>query len=154
MLQSALIRSWLPFIAGLILSGVVVHLFWSNHSLEREKKIAEDWAANLEAVNSQLVQSREQSEIDRLHYLRQIKEKEGEINNLESDVAAGRKRLRVAAECVPTSGTDASGVGGRTAELTPAARQDYFALVRGMEQQYQLLQLCRADLRRRANGTR
>lgn len=156
MLQLSLIRSVLPFVIGVVLSGGIVHLFWSNYSLEREKKIAEDWAANLQFVNNQLQESQEAREKQRLEYLEKIGGIEDENKRLESDVSAGRKRLRIAtANCVPPSGTDAGGTGEGTAELAPSARQDYYALRSGLEEQFELLQYCRAELKRRsAHGTR
>lgn len=55
-----------------------------------------------------------------------------EDDRLAADVAAGKRRLRVAAQCpasgVPAAARTSSVDDGAPAELTPIARQDYFAL--------------------------
>uniref|UniRef100_UPI0035E3D6E3 lysis system i-spanin subunit Rz n=1 Tax=Atlantibacter hermannii TaxID=565 RepID=UPI0035E3D6E3 len=50
-------------------------------------------------------------------------------NQLERDVAAGRKRLQISAKCPAIGSTASSGMDdASTAELTPDARQNYFHL--------------------------
>jgi hypothetical protein len=69
---------------------------------------------------------------------------------LERDVAIGVRKLRVKANCVSRA-TDASGTAAGTAELDAAARLDYYALRRGIDEQRGLLNLCRAELKKRSN---
>lgn len=71
------------------------------------------------------------AEIDRRH-IEGLSHARAEDDHLAADVAAGKRRLHVAADC-STSGmpdsTSAAGMDdGAAAELTPVARQDYFAL--------------------------
>lgn len=71
---------------------------------------------------------------------------------LERDVAASRSRLRVKATCsnMPNGSTVPGGTQTGTVELDPAARPAYFALRRGLAEQLGLLNLCRAELKKRA----
>lgn len=70
--------------------------------------------------------------------------------NLERDVAVGVRKLRVKASCVPNV-TDAGRAGSGTAELDAAARPTYYALRRGIDEQRGLLNLCRAELKKRSS---
>lgn len=110
-------------------------------------------AANVEAVNQQLIASRAQTEEIRKVFLYYKTGKENETSALERDVADGIKRLRVKATCapaVPATGTVPGGAGEGTAELEHAARSDYFALRREADRQYAELQFCRSELRKRS----
>jgi prophage endopeptidase len=113
-------------------------------------------AANVDAVNQQLIASRAQTEQIRRDYETYKQDKENETSALERAVADGTKRLRVAARCpaaVRTDGTVSGGVGAGAPELAATARSDYFELRRGLDRQYGLLQLCRSELRKRSSGT-
>lgn len=71
------------------------------------------------------------ADLDQRH-TQALSDARAETARLAAAVAAGERRLRVAARC-PSAGVSrpASAAGmddGEAAELTPAARQDYFAL--------------------------
>lgn len=70
---------------------------------------------------------------------------------LQRDIAIGVRKLRVKATCRVPNPANASGTGAGTAELDPVARQDYYALRRGIDEQRGLLNLCRAELLKRSN---
>lgn len=83
------------------------------------------------------------------------KDAEDKTDQLERDVAAVTRQLRIRATCtstnpatagVPQAGTDPVGVVAGTAELDPVARQAYFELRRGIQRQYDQLNICRARL--------
>ncbi|MCI0234834.1 lysis protein, partial [Cronobacter sakazakii] len=62
-------------------------------------------------------------------YTQELANAQSTINQLERDVAAGNKRLRLAATCGKNGATGSPGVDdASTAELTPDARQNYFHL--------------------------
>lgn len=105
------------------------------------------------AINIQLIQSRAETESIRATYLSEKEKANREIDDLERRVTAGPERLYIKAKCpadVPGAGTDASGTGSGAAELDPIASGYYFALERGLADQYRLLQFCRAELKRRS----
>lgn len=83
---------------------------------------------------------------------RRLRDAEKENERLRADVDTGRQRLRVRAVCsggdgVPEASTVTSVGHGATAELDPAARQDYFALRAGIERVTRQLGACQARLR-------
>lgn len=88
----------------------------------------------------------------RKEYLEYQKNAKSEIDDLERRIAGGSKRLYVKAKCpaVPATAADASRAGTGTAELDATATRTYFALERGLAEQYSLLQLCRKELRNRS----
>lgn len=107
---------------------------------------------NVDAVNQQLIASRAQAEEIRKVFLDYKTGKENETSALERDVAAGKRRLLVAAKCtaVPATGTVPGRAGEGTAELTEAAGRSYIALRRGIDRQFAELQFCRSELKKRS----
>lgn len=87
------------------------------------------------------------SEIDQSYT--KIKEVENENAALRRAVDSGNKRLLIAAKC-PTnlsSASESSGMGDEeTPELDPEARQDYFDLRQGIEEQREQLMACQQIL--------
>ncbi len=63
-------------------------------------------------------------------YTKELADAKASIDQLERDVATGRKRLQIAATCKPVSGTSGTaGVDDATGpRLTDAAERDYFTL--------------------------
>ena len=109
------------------------------------------------AINSQLIQSRAETESIRATYLSEKEKANREIDDLERRVTAGPERLYIKAKCpaaVPGAGTDASRVDTGSAELDPIASGYYFALERGLAEQYRLLQFCRAELKKRSSPSK
>lgn len=105
-------------------------------------------------INSQLIQSRAETESIRATYLSEKEKANREIDDLERRVTAGPERLYIKAKCpagVPASGADAGRVNTGDAELDPIASGYYFALERGLADQYRLLQFCRAELKKRSS---
>lgn len=128
-------------------------LRWDNDVAARDIAAAEAVRKNLDAVNQQLIASRSETETIRATFLEYKAGKENETSDLERAVAAGVKRLRIAATCLPAvsaPGTVPGGAGRGTAELEPAARQDYYRLRRANDQQFADLQFCRSELRKRS----
>lgn len=126
---------------------------WDNDVAERDLATATAIAANVDAVNQQLVAAQAQTEAIRATFIEYKAGKENETSTLERAVADGTQRLRVAARC-PTVRADAAvpgGTGSGQPELDASARSDYYALRRGLDQQYGLLQFCRSELRKRSS---
>lgn len=127
---------------------------WSNDVHERDAAASAQIAANVSAVNEALVESQAQTEVIRSTFIKYKAGSEREITKLESAVATGTVRLQLAAHAatVRSASGDASGATATTCELDASARQDYFTLRRGLDQQYALLQLCRSELIKRSSS--
>lgn len=128
-------------------------LRWETDVQERDLATATAIRANVDAVNQQLIASRAQTESIRQTFIEYKAGKENETSALERAVADGTKRLRIKAACpaaVRADGTVPGGTGGGQPELDAAARFDYYALRRGLDRQYGLLQFCRSELRKRS----
>lgn len=125
---------------------------WGNDvaSIRHDSDVA--IAANVDAVNQQLITSRAQTEAIRQTFIEYKQGKENETNALERAVADGTKRLRVKASCpaMPSAGTVPGGAGRGTAELDATAQRAYWDLRRGLDRQYAELQFCRSELRKRS----
>jgi prophage endopeptidase len=126
---------------------------WDNDVAERDLATATAIAANVDAVNQQLIASRAQTEAIRQIFIEYKAGKENETSALERAVADGTKRLRIKASCpaVRADGTVPGGTVSGTAELDPSVRSDYFLLKRGLDRQFAELQFCRSELRKRSS---
>lgn len=128
-------------------------LRWDSEVKEVSLASANATVAAVGAINSQLIQSRAETESIRKTYLYEKEKANREIDDLERRVTAGPERLYIKAKCpagVPGAGTDASGTGSGAAELDAASTRTYLALERGLSEQYRLLQFCRAELKKRS----
>jgi prophage endopeptidase len=142
----------LALLVGAGSAWYVQGLRWETDVQERDLATATAISANVDAVNQQLIASRAQTEAIRATFIEYKAGKENETSALERAVADGSKRLRIKASCpaVRADGTVSGGAVSGTAELEPAARQDYWDLRRGLDRQYAELQFCRSELRKRS----
>lgn len=105
------------------------------------------------AINSQLIQSRAETESIRKTYLSEKEKADREIDDLERRVTSGPERLYIRAKCpagVPATGADAGRADAGAAELSSASTADYLSYERLYAQQFVLLQFCRAELKKRS----
>jgi len=142
----------LALLVGASGAWYVQGLRWNNDVAGRDIISATAIAANVDAVNQQLIASRAQTEALRATFIEYKAGKENETSALERAVADGTKRLHVKASCpaVRADGTVPGGTGSGTAELDPAVRSDYFELKRGLDRQFAELQFCRSELKKRS----
>lgn len=140
-------------LAAFMAAWYVQGLRWEKDVKEISLASANATVAAVGAINSQLIQSRAETESVRATYLSEKEKANREIDDLERRVTAGPERLYIKAKCpagVPGAGTDASGTGTGTAELDATSTRTYLALERGLADQYRLLQFCRAELKKRS----
>lgn len=138
--------------AGFGAAWYVQGLRWAEDVQSRDLAAANAISVNVAAVAAKMESDRAESEKIRAAYLDYRKGAELEISDLERRVSAGPERLYIKANCpaVPASGADAGRAGSGTAELDATATGLYFALERGLAEQYGLLQLCRSELKKRS----
>lgn len=144
----------LAFLIGASGAWYVQGLRWDNNVADIQHDTDVAIAANVDAVNQQLIASRAQTEAIRATFIEYKAGKENETSALERAVADGSKRLRVKASCpaVPADGTIPSGAVSGTAELDASAQRAYISLRRGLDRQYAELQFCRSELRKRSSN--
>lgn len=142
----------LALLVGASGAWYVQGLRWDNNvaDIRHDNDVA--IAANVEAVNKQLIASRAQTEAIRATFIEYKAGKENETSALERAVADGTKRLRVKASCpaVRADGTVPGGTVSGTAELTADASAAYWDLRRGLDRQFAELQFCRSELMKRS----
>lgn len=141
-------------LAAFLAAWYVQGLRWDKDVKETSLASANATVAAVGAINSQLIQSRSETESIRATYLSEKEKAKLEIDDLERRVTAGPERLYIKAKCpvgVPGAGTDASGTDAGAAELDASSTRTYLALERGLSEQYRLLQFCRAELKKRSS---
>lgn len=148
----ALLRYGGLFLAGFLAAFYLQGLRWDNDVAHQERAAAETLATNVSVVAAQAQQSRLETEKIRASFLEYKAGATNEIDKLESRIASGPERLYIKAKCpaVPAAGTDAGRAGAGAAELDANSTRSYFALERGLAEQYALLQLCRGELKKRS----
>lgn len=140
-------------LAAFLAAWYVQGLRWEDDVKEISLASANATVAAVDAINSKLIQSRAETELIRATYLSEKEKANREIDDLERRVTAGPERLYIKAKCpsgVPGAGTDAVRVDAGAAELDATSTGFYFALERGLAEQYRLLQFCRAELKKRS----
>ena len=128
-------------------------LRWDSDVKDAGIASANATVAAVGAINSQLIQSRAETESIRATYLSEKEKANREIDDLERRVTSGPERLYIKAKCpagVSATGADASGTGTGAAELSTASTADYLSYERLYAQQFGLLQFCRAELKKRS----
>lgn len=153
-------RAWLGLTAVLVLLliGSRLQYAWLEteladaglaHALSLKQISDTALAAQMSATQARDVRARDIAALDAKHY-QALTETKHEIDRLAADVAAGRKRLLVAAKCpagvdhVPGA-TSSAGLGdGARAELDPTSRPTHYALRRGLARVGEKLDACQS----------
>ncbi|MDE9456065.1 lysis protein [Xenorhabdus bovienii] len=116
---------------------IVSGLLWFFYSEYQQK--AQDYSdldkkhqTQLIAINEQQARIQHLAELDSKHR-QELDNAKSKIDTLRADVAAGRRKLRIKAICpvLETTSSGSMGYAG-TPQLTDAARQDYYDLLRMM----------------------
>jgi len=128
---------WKPLLllAVLVVFGALA--FWYHGRAADEKQRADDAERSLKLANDTIsdmqTRQRDVAALD-AKYTKELADAQENINQLERDVAAGNKRLRLAATCGKNGATGSPGVDDGTGpRLTDAAERDYFTLRQRIE---------------------
>ncbi|MDE9565460.1 lysis protein [Xenorhabdus bovienii] len=103
---------------------------------EKQKTINGDQATEIQQLTDRI--NYQNTHIDMLHemdtkHTQELAHAKTEIDTLQADVAVGRRKLRIQAVCPVLETTPSRGMGDAgTPQLTEAARQDYYDLLRMM----------------------
>ncbi len=123
-------KAWLIIGIELILSLLVIHLLLGK--VGEEKKRAEDAEQNLKLANATItdmqVRQRDVAALD-AKYTGELRDAKATIDQLERDVANGKRRLQLNASCTTNGATSTTSMDdGSSPRLTDSAERDYFTL--------------------------
>lgn len=128
---------WKPLLllAALVVFGALA--FWYHGRVADEKQRADAAEHNLKLANDTIsdmqARQRDVAALD-AKYTKELADAQDNIDQLERDVAVGRKRLQLNASCPKNGTTGATSLDdGTGAQLTDAAERDYFILRQGIE---------------------
>lgn len=125
-------RYWLQLIVVTVIGGLA---FFANHYRDnaitykdqRDKATDKLNLAN-DTIKDMHTRQRDVAALD-AKYTGELADAKATIDQLERDVASGKRRLQLNATCAKGNAANAPGVDdATTAELTPDARQNYFRL--------------------------
>ncbi|QFH50446.1 lysis protein [Leclercia adecarboxylata] len=123
-------KAWLIIGIELILSFLIIYLLLGQ--VLDEKKRADDAERNLKLANATIndmqVRQRDVAALD-AKYTGELQDAKATIDQLERDVASGKRRLQLNARCTTNGTTTSSGMDDGTGpRLTDSAERDYFTL--------------------------
>ena len=127
--------SWKTMLAGLLVVGLVVAGKLANYyhtqltetrssltKVNRELKLAKDDIADMQQ------RQRDVAALD-AKYTKKLEDAKANINQLERDVAAGKRRLQLSATCGKSGTPSTTAMDDATSpRLTDAAQRDYYTL--------------------------
>lgn len=114
----------------LVVMALLVNYYRDNAITYKEQrdKATSDLKLAKGTITDMQVRQRDVAALD-AKYTGELVNAQATIDQLERDVAAGKRRMRVAATCPADGTTSTGGVGDATSpRLTDAAQQDYFTL--------------------------
>ncbi|WP_049294049.1 lysis protein [Franconibacter helveticus] len=123
---------WKPLLllAALVVFGALA--FWYHGRAADEKQRADAAEHNLKLANDTIsdmqARQRDVAALD-AKYTKELADAQDNIDQFERDIAAGNKRLRLAATCGKNGATGTGGMGDASSpRLTDSAERDYFTL--------------------------
>lgn len=132
MIHALLKKNWFPLLV-LVLIGVLAFLVnrYRDNAIEYKKQRDEKTQALSLAnatISDMVVRQRDVAALD-AKYTKELTGAQENINQLERDVAAGRKRLQISARCPENGATSAGSVGHASSpRLTDSAKRNYWYL--------------------------
>ena len=127
--------SWKAGIALFIVGLIVVLALLVNHYRdnaitykEQRDKATEDLSLANNTIDDMKVRQRDVAALD-AKYTGELRDAKATIDQLERDVASGKRRLQLNANCPANGTTGTGGMGDATGpRLTDSAERDYFTL--------------------------
>lgn len=122
-------RAWIVILIELLLSGLIIAILYT--SISTEKRRAEDAEKKLALATATITdmqtRQRDVASLD-AKYTQELTDAQETINQLERDVATGKRRLQLNATCKGNT-TGTSGMDDATSpRLTDSAQRDYWSL--------------------------
>ncbi|WP_455424920.1 lysis protein [Dryocola sp. LX212] len=126
--------NWKTFAVGMLIVMMVVTAKIAAHEKRRAESAEINLAQATSTIENLKTRQRDVAALD-AKYTGELESAKANIEQLQRDVAAGAKRLRVSATCKPVSkSTSATSMDDATGpRLTDAAERDYFTLRQRIE---------------------
>ncbi len=125
-------RFWLPVLVGLLCGALAIAASHYKEKAEHEATRADNAEFNLKLANATITdmttRQRDVAALD-AKYTGELADAKATIDQLERDVASGKRRLQLNARC-PANGAPSAGgmVDASGPRLTDSAERDYFTL--------------------------
>lgn len=125
-------RFWLPVLVGLLGGALAIAASHYKEKAEHEATRADNAELNLKLANATITdmttRQRDVAALD-AKYTGELADAKATINQLERDVASGKRRLQLNARCPANGASSAGGMGDASGpRLTDSAERDYFTL--------------------------
>ena len=131
MIGAIIKRLWLPIVVIVLLGSLVWAVnHYRDNAIEYKKqrdKATENLSIANDTIDDMKVRQRDVAALD-AKYTGELQDAKATIDQLERDVATGKRRLQLNATCKSNSSGSTGMDDASTAELTPDARQNYFHL--------------------------
>lgn len=123
---------WKPLLLLVVMIALGGLAFWFYGIAEEERQRADTAERNLKLANDTITdmqtRQRDVAELD-AKYTGELQDAKATIDQLERDVATGKRRLQLNARCTANGATSSSGMDDATGpRLTDSAERDYFTL--------------------------
>lgn len=127
MLWKTVVTHWKAIFIGLLILCVMLSGMVAEHFHSQYKKSAEDLALANQTISDMQTRQRDVASLD-AKYTQELADAQETINQLERDVASGRKRLQVSARCESNTPSPTGMDDAASPRLTDSAERDYFTL--------------------------
>ena len=129
-------KFWLPALIIMLIGALAIAASHYKGKSEKEKQRADDAEHNLKLANSTITdmqtRQRDVTALD-AKYTGELADAKATIDQLEHDVASGKRRLQLNAKCPTNGATGAGGLGDASdPRLTDSAERDYWSLRAGI----------------------
>lgn len=123
---------WKPLLLLVVMIALGGVAFWFHGIAEEQRQRADTAERNLKLANDTITdmqtRQRDVAALD-AKYTGELQDAKATIDQLERDVATGKRRLQLNARCTTNGSASASGMDDATGpRLTDSAERDYFTL--------------------------
>lgn len=128
MLWKTVVTHWKAILIFLLIIWVAAAGKIADHYHDKYKKASDDLELANATITDMQTRQRDVAALD-AKYTQELADAQENINQLERDVATGKRRLQLNAKCPANGTTGSSSMGDASGpRLTDAAQRDYFTL--------------------------
>ncbi|EPC0968739.1 lysis protein [Enterobacter hormaechei] len=132
MLWKTVVTHWKAIVIGLLIIWVAVSGKVASHYHDKYTEATQQLSLANATIKDMQTRQRDVSALD-AKYTQELADAQENINQLERDVATGKRRLQLNATCKNDSATSTGMDDAASARLTDSAERDYFTLRQRIE---------------------